>query len=238
MMIDAIDLSQFAMNVDQLKLQTLSHNTANINTPGYKKEHLELNAFSELLGADITHALEHVDKELINTQGALNQTNKTTDIALSGAGYFQVQGEYGTFFTRRGDFHLNAQGELVTATGERVQGLSGTIQLDGDSFSIDRQGVISINQQKIDQLFIAHFEHPEHLIEIGNGLYQTEEAPENAAGHTKILQGFLEQANTKSVDEILEMVSTSRHFEACQRILRTADTMLAGAINQLGEGNV
>lgn len=237
-MIDAIDLSQFAMNVDQLKLQALSNNTANINTPGYKKELLELTTFDELIGTDATHALQQVQKERINTQGTLNQTNKNTDIALSGTGYFQVQGEEGTFFTRRGDFHINAQGELVTATGERVQGLGGSIQVDSDSFSIDKQGAISVNQQKIDQLFIAHFEHPERLIDRGNGLYQTEEAPGSTSDNTRVLQGFLEQSNTKSVDEMLEMVSTSRHFEATQRVLRTADNMLASAINQLGESNV
>ena len=174
----------------------------------------------------------------LNTQGTLTQTNNPNNLALSGEGYFQVQGEQGAYFTRRGDFHLNNRGELVTATGESVLGTSGAIQIDSESFSIDKQGQLFVDHHKIDQIQIAHFDRPEQLRYVGNGLYESDEAPNPAHSNTQILQGFVEQSNIKSIDEMLDMVAISRHFEANQRIMRTADSLLATAINQLGEGNV
>jgi flagellar basal body rod protein FlgG len=237
MILDAIGTSQLAMNVDQLKLQTISHNIANINTPGFKRELLEQVEFNDFLQPP-TDAMQQVYKQEISIQGTLVQTNNPKDFALSGAGYFQVQGEQGVYYTRRGDFHINQKGELVTATGENVLGGGGAIQIDNESFSIDGQGTLFIDHRKVDQLQLAHFEHPEMLRYMGNGLYQSQESPNSMNAQTKVLQGFIEQSNIKSVDEMLHMVSTSRHFEACQKVLRTADSMSATAINQLGESNV
>ncbi len=237
-MLDAISTSQLAMNIDQLKLQAINHNVANINTPGYKKETLEQASFAQWVDASISQAAQHLQKETVTVQGTLMQTNKNTDLALRGDGYFQVQGEQGIYFTRRGDFHLNAHGELVTATGETVLSSNGSIQIDNDSFTIDKQGFIFIDHQKTDQIQLAHFQHPEHLIDMGNGLYQSSESPDTAMNNSAVLQGFIERSNTTSIDEMLSMVNTSRHFEANQRILRTADNLLSSAINQLGESNV
>jgi flagellar basal body rod protein FlgG len=237
-MIDAISTSQLAMDVDQLKLQAISHNIANINTPGFKKELLEHSPFNELINPSATQALHQVQQEQLNTQGTLTQSHSPTDFALSGNAYFQVQGENGLYYTRRGDFHLSNKGELVTATGETVLGTAGVIQIDNESFSVDKQGMIFVNHTKVDQLQLAHFEHQQDLRYVGNGLYQTDETPTPDSLHTQVLQGFVEHSNIKSIDEMLDMVATSRHFEASQRVMRTADSLLATAINQLGEGNV
>lgn len=107
MMLDALSASQLAMDIDQLKLQAISNNVANINTPGFKKETLEQIQFNELIQPSTTQAMQQVQKEEIRTQGTLSQTNNPKDLALSGSGYFQVQGEQGVYYTRRGDFHLN-----------------------------------------------------------------------------------------------------------------------------------
>lgn len=238
MMLDAIGASQLAMDVDQLKLHAITNNIANMNTPGFKKEFIEQANFNEWLQPSVNTALGQLHKDELTTQGALRQTNNAKDLALSGTGYFQVQGEQGIYYTRRGDFHLNAKGELVTATGEHVLGSSGIIQIDKEPFSIDHQGTISVDHHKIDQLQIAQFEHPEILQYIGNGLYQSDEPPTPIRSTTQVLQGFIEQSNTKSIDEMLNMVSTSRHFETSQRIMRTADNLLSTAINHLGESNV
>jgi flagellar basal body rod protein FlgG len=237
-MIDAISTSQLAMDVDQLKLQAISHNVANVNTPGFKKEILEHGAFNELLNPSTTQALQQMQQSQLNTQGSVTQTNNPNNLALSGEGYFQVQGDEGVYFTRRGDFHVSNKGELVTATGETVLGSGGAIQINDESFTIDKQGQLFVNHHKMDQIQIAHFERATPLRYVGNGLYQSDEAPNAAPGTTQILQGFIEQSNIKSIDEMMDMVATSRHFEANQRVMRTADSLLATAINQLGEGNV
>lgn len=237
-MFDAITATQFAMEADQLKLQSISQNVANMNTPGFKKQLVEQNGFDEHLQVQMNNVVQQLQRSQINTQGTFNQTHHMTDMALAGEGYFQVQGEQGLFYTRRGDFQVNNQGELTTATGELLLGKGGPIKLDDGVFTVDSQGALRVDHHQIDQLNIVQFNQSTHLNYIGNGLYQTDESPESSSPNTRVLQGFIEQSNVKSIDEMMEMIKTSRHFEASQRVMRTADNLLATAINQLGEGNV
>jgi len=237
-MFDAITSTQLAMEFDQLKLQSISQNISNMNTPGFKKQQLENIGFNEHLQAQINEVEQQLQNLQINTQGTIDQTQKRNDIALSGDGFFQVQSENRVFYTRRGDFQVNNQGELTTATGETLLGKGGVIKVDDNDFSIDAQGSLFINHHKVDQLNIVQFSQANQLSYVGNGLYQSEETPAPANVNTHVLQGFIEQSNVKSIDEMLAMIQTSRHFEANQRVMRTANNLLATAINQLGEGNV
>lgn len=226
-MFDAITATQLAMGFDQLKLQSISQNIANMNTPGFKRQVIEQMTFNE-----------HLDPLPIQTQAALTQTQNPTDLALSSEGYFQVQSDEGIFYTRRGDFQINAQGELSMPTGEVLLGQGGAIKVPHQNFKITPLGALLIDNHQLDQLILVDFKQPSQLQYKGHGLYQTEESPIPSDNKTKVLQGYLEQSNVKSLDEMMELVKTSRHFEANQRVLRTADNLLATAISQLGEGNV
>ncbi|KTD35311.1 flagellar basal body rod protein FlgF [Legionella moravica] len=237
-MLDAITATQFAMEFDQLKLQSISQNVANMNTPGFKRQLVESTGFDEQLEPQINNALHNIQRTQISIQGTLSQTHNPNDLALTGDSYFQVQSDHGIFYTRRGDFQINNQGELCTATGETVQGKAGTIKVDDNSFTVDTQGALYIDHHKVDQLNIVRFNQAQLLDYVGNGLYQTNESPNPIDGSTRVLQGFVEQSNIKSIDEMMDMIKTSRHFEASQRVMRTADNLLSTAINQLGEGNV
>ncbi|MFA6302461.1 MAG: flagellar hook basal-body protein [Legionella sp.] len=226
-MLDAVSTAQLTMNTDQLKLQSVSHNIANLNTSGYKKQ------FLDSLEPDKPVHYTH-----LATQGTLAQTQTPTDLAISGSGYFQVQNNQGIFYTRRGDFQLNKYGELSTATGETLLGAGGVIKPDNAAFTIDAQGTVFIDKQPIDQLEILRFENEQELFYIGNGLYQSNATPSPADHKTRVLQGFVEQSNVTSVDEMMSLLQISRHFEATQRIMRIADGLVSTAISQLGEGNV
>ncbi|HRD71001.1 MAG TPA: flagellar hook-basal body protein [Legionella sp.] len=237
-MFDAITATQLAMDFDQLKLQSLSQNVANMNTLGFKRLIVENTGFDVELTTQMTDLVAQLKPSQLKTQGTFNQTHNPGDLALSGDGYFQVQGEHGIFYTRRGDFQRNKQGELTTATGEILLGKGGAIRVEDNAFSIDARGALLIDHHQVDQLNIVQFNHPDLLKYVGNGLYQTDESP-NPSDHTvRVLQGFLEQSNVKSIDEMMDMIKTSRHFEASQRVMHIADGLLATAINQLGEGNV
>lgn len=237
-MLDAVTATQLAMDFDQLKLQTISHNIANTSTPGYKKQIVDQLEFDQFLTGNVQSAQQQLLSSQKNTQGSFNQTHNDKDLAISGDGYFQVQNEQGVYYTRRGDFKINQRGELTTATGETLIGDGGVIQIDDHSFSVDTSGSVSIDKRKVAQIPIVRFQEANSLRYVGNGLYQTDESPIPINGKTRLLQGFLEQANVKSVDEMMDMMAMSRHFEASQRIMRTADNLLSTAINQLGEGNV
>lgn len=237
-MLDAISATQMAMDFDQLKLQSISQNISNMNTPGFKRQIVETAGFDQHLQPQMNTAVRQLEQSQIQLQGTVSQTENPADLAISGDGYFQVQGEQNVFYTRRGDFQINNNGELTTATGELVLGRSGAIKVDDHDFTIDKQGGIFLDQHKVDQLNIVQFAQPNLLRYSGNGLYQSDESPTPVGVNTQVLQGFVEQSNVKSIDEMMDMVKTSRHFEASQRVMRTADNLIASAISQLGEGNV
>lgn len=237
-MIDALTATQLAMDYDQLKLQSISQNISNINTPGFKRGVVENAGFETHLLPNVNSMVQQLDQSQIKTQGTFTQTQNPNDVAISGNGYFQVQSEQGVFYTRRGDFQVNNHGELTTATGETVLGKGGVIKIDDRAFTIDAQGAVLIDHHKVDQLNIVTFNQSNDLRYVGNSLYQSEASPIPVGSDTHVLQGFIEQSNVKSIDEMMDMVKTSRHFEANQRVMRTADSLLATAINQLGEGNV
>ncbi len=237
-MLDAITASQIALLQDQLRLQTISQNISNMQTTGYKRQLLESTGFDEQLTPELASVTQQMQMAQASLQGTLIQTHHNNDIALSGEGYFEVQTSAGLFYTRRGDFHVDEQGELVTATEAKLLSKAGIVQVDDNTFTIDSQGTIYIDNHKVGQLNVVKFMHPNQLQYHGEGLYESTEAPIAIDSTTRVLQGFIEQSNVKSSDEMLEMVKMSRHFETSQRVMSVASGLLSTAINQLGEGNV
>lgn len=238
-MLDAITATQVAMLQDQLRLQSVSQNVSNMQTPGYKRQLLEAQGFDEQLQTEMASVSQGMLLSRQDLQGTVVQSRRPNELALSGEGYFEVQTDTGIFYTRRGDFHVNEQGELATATGARLLGQGGVLRVDDKEYTIDTHGALFIDNKQVDQVNIVEFSNPTALSYQGQGLYESvEETPHPGLHTTKVLQGFLEQSNVKSIDEMMEMVKTSRHFEASQRIMRAADGLLSSAIKELGEGNV
>lgn len=237
-MLDAISATQVAMLQDQLRLQSISQNVSNMQTPGYKRQLIDSPGFDEQIQAQMATVSQRMDLSTQNLQGTFVQSRLSNELALSGDGYFEVQTDEGIFYTRRGDFHVNEHGELATATGARLLGKSGVLRVEDNAFTIDAKGGLFIDNHQVDQINVVQFSNPQALSYQGQGLYESREAPRPAGNATHVLQGYLEQSNVKSIDEMMEMVKTSRHFEASQRVMRTADGLLSTAIKQLGEGNV
>lgn len=237
-MLDAINATHVAMLQDQLRLQSISQNVSNMQTPGFKRQLIENGGFDEQIQAQMASVSQHMQLSNETLQGTFAQSGLPNELALAGDGYFEVQTDDGVLYTRRGDFHVNEHGELATATGARLLGQSGVLRVDDNAFTIDSSGSVFIDNQKVDQINIVRFAQPNTLNYLGQGLYESQDAPESTASTTHVMQGYLEQSNVKSIDEMMEMVKTSRHFEASQRVMRMADGLLSTAINQLGEGNV
>lgn len=237
-MLDAITATQVAMLQDQLRLQSISQNVSNMQTPGYKRQLLDSTGFDEQFHAQMQNVSQQMHLSTQQVQGTVLQSQHAGDLALSGPGFFEVQAGDKTFYTRRGDFHVNEKGELATPTGAVLLGENGAIHVEDNAFSIDKSGSVFIDNRKVDQIQRVQFEHPEQLSALGHGLYESQESPQPVDSSTQVLQGHLEQSNVKSVDEMMEMVKTSRHYEGSARVMRTADSLLSTAINQLGEGNV
>jgi len=227
----AISTMQQAMNQDQLHLRSITHNIANMETPAYKRQLSNTQPFEQLL--QTATPIHHVF-----TQGTLKETGNPAHLAIKDDSFFQVKTEAGFLYTRRGDFTVNDQGKLVTSSGALLMGKQGDIQVDSADFVINTAGEIFLHDQKIDQIQLVQFSKLQSLQYVGDGLFKTEEKPALATGIQPLLQGSLETANVKSLEEMAHLTQIARHFETTQRVLKIADNLRASAISQLGATHV
>lgn len=242
---------------EQNRMDVLTNNLANADTNGYKKEGATSQSFNDVLAYKIKDTSEspNIAKKLgtMNlgvkigenytdyTQGSFRVTNNHYDLALSGNGFFSVQftnkaGDISTKYTRDGAFTLNKDGYLVTKDGDYVLGTNGRIKLDPlQDFSVDSLGNISQNNRNITKLKITDFEDYNYLEHYGENYYQPVEDAKTKEADATIYSGYLEASNVQVVQEMVEMISTSRAYETNQKMIQTFDSTLQIASSQLGK---
>ena len=248
------------MQVQQQNVDNVAHNLANASTVGFKRSRLEFqdilyqslrtpgasaNAQTALpVGLQIGLGARSIASQRIFLQGDFHQTENPLDMVIEGQGFFQVRQTNGELaYTRAGSFHLTAQGQVVTATGESLEPAI-TIPTQATSISIGTDGTVSVsipgqaNAQNVGQIQLANFANPAGLESIGRNLYKetaasgqpTAGAPD-ANGLGRINQGFIEGSNVNVVEELVNMISAQRAYETNSKVISTADRML-GTINQ------
>jgi flagellar basal-body rod protein FlgG len=243
------------MNAQQSEMDVISNNLANVSTNGFKGSRA---VFEDLLyqtvrqpGADSTQqtqipsgiqigtGVQQIATERLYTQGNLSQTGNSTDVAINGNGFFQVQMPDGTTsYTRDGSFQTNAQGQLVTASGYPVIPVI-TVPINATSLTIGTDGAVTITQPgtpntaQIGALQLATFINPAGLDGQGENLFaQTTSsgAPNvtvpgtNGAG--SLQQGYVETSNVNVVQELVNMIQTQRAYEINSKAVTTSDQML------------
>jgi flagellar basal-body rod protein FlgG len=181
-----------------------------------------------------------VATERIFTQGNLQQTSNNKDVAIQGAGFFQVMLPDGTAaYTRDGSFQTDSQGQLVTSSGFVVQPAI-TIPADAQSITVARDGTVSITQAgipaptQIGALQLATFMNPAGLESRGENLYVETAASGNPNTNTPgtngaglLVQGYVETSNVNVVEEMVNMIQTQRAYEINSKAITTSDQMLA-----------
>jgi flagellar basal-body rod protein FlgG len=243
------------MNAQQSQMDVISNNLANVSTNGFKGSRA---VFEDLMyqtvrqpganstqttelasGSQIGTGVQQVATERLYTQGNLQQTGNTKDVAINGNGFFQVTMPDGTTsYTRDGSFQTNSQGQLVTSSGFPVSPAI-TIPLNATSLTIGSDGTVSITQPgstantTVGQLQIATFINPTGLQSNGENLL-TETASSgtpnvvtpglNGAG--QLQQGFVEASNVNVVQELVNMIQTQRAYEINSKAVTTSDQML------------
>jgi flagellar basal-body rod protein FlgG len=242
---DAVAMTAVSMSDDMQRLATISHNLANATTPGFKRDIALTGRFAhtlDALDAGSTRALNANDpRSTIDQQnGSLRYTGNPLDVALEGPGFFELSAAEGPLYTRQGDFHLDANGRLVNAGGIPVMGTSGEIFLLSGEHKIERNGRIFEDGKQIAQLKIVQFNRPDGLLKAGNGQYAAAagDAPTDARSgdtRTRVRQGHLENSNVSSVNEMVRLIETIRHFESQQKVIQGYDEMLERVIRSLGE---
>ncbi|OPY03367.1 MAG: Flagellar basal-body rod protein FlgG [Syntrophus sp. PtaB.Bin001] len=172
------------------------------------------------------------------SQGTLQKTDNTMDFALQGEGFFVIQTERGLAYTRKGDFTLNANNELVTKSGDFVMGKSGKISLSGRNINVDESGIIKIDDNQVDQLKIVNFENPQMLIHAGEGLFKDQgNGIIQKDSNSKVINGSLEISNVNAIKEMIQMIDMQRTFETYQKLIHAIDDqdkLSTGKIGKVG----
>lgn len=251
-MIRGLYISATGMTAQELNQNRVSNNLANAGTAGYKKDTHVFRTFREVLlqrverspsGAasrvniGTTNYGTMVDETRTDfSDGLLQETGRALDVALVGRGMFTVETERGLRFTRDGSFHLDSEGYLVTAGGDYVLGYQGLINLAGEEFHITPEGeIVAADGWIIDRLLLADFEDWQRLVKEGNNYFVAPEEVNIApAEQVTVKQGFLEKANINLVQEIVDLITITRIYEANQKAIQAQDEMLGKSVNELG----
>ncbi|KRD73345.1 MULTISPECIES: flagellar basal-body rod protein FlgG [Sinorhizobium/Ensifer group] len=253
----ALSIAATGMNAQQLNLEVIANNIANINTTGYKRARAE---FSDLLyqteraqgvpnrsnqaivpeGAIIGLGVQTAAVRNLHIQGSMVNTGNDYDLALMGRGWFQVETPDGeTVYTRSGAFNKNAQGQLVTIDGYTVvPGI--TVPQDATEIAFTSSGQVMVRigndpaMQEIGQLTIANFVNEAGLEPQGDNLFKQTPASGDAIvgtpadpGFAQIKQKYLEASNVDPVKEITDLISAQRAYEMNSKIIQAADEMAA-----------
>lgn len=261
-MIRALYTAASGMNAQQMNLDNIANNLANSSTTGFQERRMQ---FTDLLyenqvmpgsassqkttvasGLQIGLGVRPGSAEIIQTQGELQTTGNPLDVAIQGAGFFQIElpsGEIG--YTRAGSFHLDAQGNIVTPDGNPVQPAI-TIPPNATNISIGSDGTVTVTipgqaqASTVGTIQIATFANPGGLNSIGNNIYLPTTAsgdaivgqPGGSDGLGTLQQNSLEQSNVSVVEQFVEMIVAQRSYEANSRVVKAADEMMQ-QLNQL-----
>ncbi len=252
----SLDIGATGMLAQQLNVDVISNNIANMSTTGFKQSRA---AFQDLLyqninrpgssssdagttlpsGLQVGLGTKAAGVYRMHSQGSVSVTNNELDLAIKGEGFFQIDlPDGGTAYTRDGSFQLNENGEIVTIDGYTV---APTITIPDDAVSVDinSEGEVIVsytgqaNSQVVGQLELADFVNPAGLETVGNNLYLETTASGSPTTGTPgqnqfgaIEQGALEKSNVDVVTEITSLISAQRAYEMNSNVISTSDEML------------
>ena len=255
-MIRSLWTAKTGLDAQQTHLDVISHNLANVSTHGFKRQRA---VFEDLLyqnlrqpgaqstqqtqipsGLTIGVGVRTVATEHIHTQGSLQRTENSLDMAINGAGYFQIQMPDGTLaYTRSGAFQRDSTGQIVTPSGYPLSPAI-TIPADAIAITIGRDGIVSVTQTgtttptQLGNVQLATFVNPGGLQSAGENLFvetassgtPTPNTPgSNGAG--LLNQGMVETSNVNVAEELVNMIQTQRAYEMNSKVVSTSDQMLA-----------
>jgi flagellar basal-body rod protein FlgG len=251
----ALYVSKTGLAAQDKQLTSLSNNLANVGTNGFKRDRV---VFEDLLyqiyrqpgaastqdtelpsGLQIGTGVRTVGTQKIFTQGALKNTEEQLDVAINGRGFFQIQMPDGSAaYTRDGQFHLSAEGELVNASGLTLNpGIN--IPTNASIITIGTDGTVSAMisgetaPTQVGTLSLVDFVNPAGLQAMGGNLFREtassgspQETTPGQNGVGVLVQGSLENSNVEVVEELVNMITTQRAYELNSRVISTADQML------------
>lgn len=252
----ALSIAASGMQAQQLNVDVISHNIANMNTTAYKRQRAEFQdmLYQNLerpgstssasgsvlpLGIQLGVGVRADAVGRITEQGGISATQNPYDLAINGRGFFQITLPSGqTAYTRAGNMAVNADGNIVTADGYMLEP-NIAVPDEAVGIQITRDGIVEVTMagqvepQQIGQIEIATFINAAGLEAIGDNLYL--ETPASGAanvsapgqpGFGTVMQGYLELSNVNAVEEISALIVAQRAYEMNARVITAADEML------------
>jgi flagellar basal-body rod protein FlgF len=228
------------------QMDVIANNLANVSTAGYKRESAKFEEYVMQVapsegekGPQKLSFVKDAGSSRDLSQGNIQDTGATYDLALNGKGFFVVQTPQGIRYTRDGHFTRDANGQIVTEQGYALQGDGGgiTITPTDSNVQINKDGTVSstINgvSNPIGKLRIVDFDDAAGLTKQGDNLFNTAQAPTTPTG-TTIRQGALEASNVQPVLEISHMIEVMRAYQATASLSQSQEDLNRQAINKLG----
>ncbi len=260
-MIRSLATAQRAMEMEQVRIDALANNLANVNSAGFKQILTRVaqpgdgakpgdqapdtaamakrsaaggtGNWAPVTRADLYHAVDV-------RPGPVSPTGRDTDVAIMGRGFFELETPDGKVYTRDGSFNLNAQRQLTTPSGLLVQGSGGPITLAGNDFGISSDGTVTVDGKPAGRLKLVSFDDPTKLEHLGDSVLRAPEfltptpVPQE---EIVVAQGHIEGSNVNPIDTLVAMISAQRAFEVQSKIMRAEDELLGKAVNNLPRVN-
>ena len=234
--------------VQEMRLEVLANNMANINTVGFKEDRIfqisdslaPLDSQTATVTLDGTVEIAPATLPVATftnfSPGTLKPTGNALDFALEGNGFFCIETASGTQYTRKGNFGLDPDGVLVTQDGLPVLGMGGQITIEGSEVTVDRQGDIYVDGNRVDTLKVVDFPQPYPLVKTVDTLFAPDGSavPETVAENPGVAQGFVEMANLDVVKMMTEMIEVLRGYEAYQKVIQSINDINATTIKEVG----
>jgi flagellar basal-body rod protein FlgF len=221
-----------------------AQNLANATTTGFKLSRLVTRTEVAIGRNDKNQLHQDENQTLANRytsflQGPMVKTGNELDFALASPGFFAVESEDGTAYTRNGSFSMNSSGELVTLSGRRVLDENGSpILLRGEgSVQIMDDGGLFREGKSVARIGVAEFADNNQLVPAAEGLFKNPDPdrnPARAAASVGVKQGFLEGSNVDPIHAMVSMIAEFRNYEADQRAVQAIDSTLGKAVNEVG----
>lgn len=228
------------------ELDVVANNVANIDTVGFKVESLTTQADPQSLPAqDSGPRLVNfvIDTGVVRDfgQGALKETGSPLQLALQGRGFFRINTAAGERYTRDGQFSLDAQGRIVTADGDPVQGDGGDITLDQKKGAphIAEDGTVTQQGQQVGKVAVVDFASLSALAKDSGNLYRNVSnlQPTPAAATTHVRQGMVEASNVEPITQITRLIEVQRTYESIAKIMSDTSDLSSKSIDKLGSLN-
>jgi flagellar basal-body rod protein FlgF len=226
------------------EIDVISNNVANSDTTGFKVEALTVQTDPERTMVDPTSPLLSTVNFPLDTgvvrdfsQGDLKATGGALNLAIQGQGFFRISTTNGERYTRDGAFTLDAQGRIVTADGDPVQGDGGAITLDPlkGQPSISADGTVSQQGQIVGKVSLVNFATLSALTKQGNGLYSNDTNLQPQPVTSQIRQGMLEQSNVQPILQITRLIQVSRAYEHVSQMMDQTSQLSSSAVDRLGK---